>query len=757
MTRWFLLCLVLFATISPSAEAQRRPVSMQLESLSIRGRSGGAIPVRVKLEHHQRQLLEGDLLLTIYGSEQREDDILASLRYEGIVLQGTDYFLNLLLPPVAHSWNQQYLITAWFETKDGDRISLSLDEDNPNEPTELLTPSPMERTTLVCSCSGQVDYQRPSANLRFLNSRLSLNNYNPTAGRTTNNVQTAGANGATIRYYAAAWDALELPENPLNLTSFDIVVLADRALGRLEMSQLEALKVWLQAGGSLCVVPDNQPVKSIHESFLKALFESSTDPGFRVSRNDEGQIEVLSDSPDSPVHRRFGLGAVSLLPGSNKLSEVLTDKDLGELVAHLWKLRHNSPVRDGLPFSGEDLVAQLRASGYQVYRNNNQWFVRGGSQYGDFVNQSFQSLEEIAGIYGATRDFGPEQNVVASAAGEALMPSDVQMVPTWIIAVLLLCYVVAIGPFDYWFLGLFKARKFTWILFPITTLIFTALTISIAHSYMASTETGGTLSIVDVVEDGQLVRETTLQMNFFGATTTLKKDFKQAFYVPTAMMDVQFQGFRNQSLPTGRIKAVNLSGRFPQNYTSQVGLSQWDPFVSRTFQLQPEVKDVPEIDWNDASLVTTIAGRERLKNRLNLLIESDETRAVDGIVFHQNQFYRVTSKRPAHVFDSSAIQRWQNPEGINPYGLRTMQERSLGFGVIEASTARIGNNFFSVVAQVSPQGDATLEDLPVIDLTDPSQWLLMIAVKEDNQTRVFRRVFHVENPQSDQTLNASPP
>ena len=69
------------------------------------------------------------------------------------------------------------------------------------------------------------------------------------------------------------------------------------------------------------------------------------------------------------------------------------------------------------------------------------------------------------------------------------------------------------------------------------------------------------------------------------------------------------------------------------------------------------------------------------------------------------------------------------------------QRNSLGLGVIEASTASLATDYYSIVSQIAPTGDASLEDLPIADLTDPNQWLLIIAVKEGNQTNVFRKLF----------------
>lgn len=757
--RHFALILMIACVALPSADAQRPPVRMQLETMAIRGRSGGAIPVLIKLEHEGNQLLEGDLVLTIYQSQQTPDDILGNVRYEGIVLQGTDYFIKTILPPFAHSWNGQYLITGWFETADGKRISLSKDPDDPNAAFEVLTPNPFVRTTLVCSCSGQLDYQKPSSNLDYLNRILSLENYFPTAApqnqQASSDTAFSPGSKSQLRYFAAPWDAMNLPDNPLNLTCFDIVVLGDRALGRLDEIQLDSLKVWVDAGGSLCVLPDEQALKSIHAAFLKSLFEDVNDPSVRISRADTGKLEILTENPDHAIHRRYGLGAVSLLPVTKNLKQLLTDQDKGKLAGHLWHVRHGLAIREGGPWLSQSALKQVKRSGYQIEKRDGTWIARRTNG-----SNSVRNLWEISGRFQTQFDFSPQQNILTSTANTALMPDGVQMVPPWVIAVLLLAYVATIGPIDYWVLGFFKARKFTWVLFPVVTAVFTGLTIMIAHAYMSSTETGGQISIVDLVDDGRAVRETSLQMNFFGASTTVSTDHKQTFFVPAAMEESQFIGFGNQAMPSSGKKPVELSGRFPQNYRSEVSLSQWDPFLTRSFRLQPQVDNIPPINWDDPALVQTTDGHNRLIARLNDWDQQNENLRIDAIVMHQSQPYQpqifqLKTSRPANIFDSTIRDR----QAILQQDLRFRSGRlqnnpGIGIGVVESADASSMNNYFSLVSQLAPQGGASLEDLPIVDLTDPKQWLLMVAVKRDNQIQVFRKVYHL--PSSDSESSQQP-
>ena len=355
-----------------------------------------------------------------------------------------------------------------------------------------------------------------------------------------------------------------------------------------------------------------------------------------------------------------------MISAADKLEETFTAEDKGQLVGHLWNVRHDSSILKGEPWLGKDVIEWMKQQGYTVQKIGNQWRVTGFDTY---VNDWFQSLNDVAVAFQHNQALSPQQNRLTSTANTALMPDGVRMVPAWVIATLLVAYVLAIGPLDYWLLGLLKARKFTWILFPVTTAFFTGLTIMIAHGYMSSTETGGQVSIIDVVDDGRLVRETSLQMNFYGASTIASSKHKQAFYVPAAMSDTTYVGFSNDSLPSTDKKVINLSGRFPQNYQSEVSLSQWDPFLTRTFRLQPEVDRIPEINWNNADLVTSAQGRQKLATQLNNWETQDDLLTVDAIVMHQSQIHRIQADRPTQIFDSSITRRSQLQAERNMYCL----------------------------------------------------------------------------------------
>lgn len=726
----------------PAMAQQKYPVRMRMEPLSIRGRSGGPIPIRIKLEYNSQQILEGDLQLEIFNTIYTPTDLAATIRYEGIVLQGGDYFFDTVLPPIEHSVGKQYEITAWFETESG-RIPLSTDRNNPNEPRELLSIGPRQRATVVCSCTGDDIGRRASANRLFLNSALSLDNYNalPPETETTR----PQPDEQSVLNYSASWDALDLPENPLHLCCFDIVLLADGALHRLNSAQLEALVTWCEAGGSICVLPDDRNLKSIHLGFLRTLFERAFDPNVQLSLSDDGTLQVTSYQTAPIIHRQLGLGRATLLPNVPDLAERLTSSELGSIVAHLWKARRDSGISKGKSWRIND-ARQILENGRISYRerngryyvlSNNYLYQNGVGYDGD----GYASLEAVVAFHGLGRVLSPKASALSSACETSLMPKGVRMVPASVIALLLAVYVITIGPVDYFVLGHFRIRKYTWILFPFVTAAFTGLTVAIAHHYMASSETGGSLSIVDVVADGRPVRQTDLRVHFYGEQRDYTEELKNSFSVPAQMITGKEDPFSVEEASGSAMPNMAYAGRFPQAYSTTLKLRQWEPQMTRSMTLTPNPSSIPDIPWDDFSLVATEDGRKALRSKLTAIRSPDvET---DAIVLHNDRHFPLFAQG-GFLFSSHIVAAGISSSMRPQWEVRNKpisEATQLAFGILDTSRRDQSRDFFSIVSQVAPHGAASLEDLPILDSSDQNQWLLIVAVREHLETKIFRRLY----------------
>ncbi len=758
-----LLTLLIWMTPGLIEASDKPVVGLKMELMSIRNRSSGPLPVRIRLEYNQPQMLEGDLQLSIYDGLDfySADDLIAKVRFDDIVLVGQDYQFNAVLPPLRTSTVRNWSIEAVFITESG-QIPLSsiIDKLNPPEAFDLITSNPAERSVLLCSCSVDPNSTGASLNRQFLENGLSLENYNPlnqssdqAAQKTpADAIDTLAANmvGRSIIHFAGQWAARDLPLDPLSYCAFDLVLLSDGALARLNQDQMDGLSKWVRAGGSVCVVPD-APMKPMHLELLRTLLGPKHSDAADLTLDAEGRLLVVSDENDPVLMSHYGLGRAVILPVVDNLEQRLGKEDLGEVVAFLWKVRRSSPIWKGDKWSPTGYLTWLREFGVDVQIDPTGAYITAEalrrSEKKNFImpllyrsenDRHYFDRSTLENYLNGSDRLNPKTEPLLSFGEQVLLPADVDMVPTWVIGLILSGYVLTIGPIDYFVLGWLRLRKYTWIVFPIVTIGFTFLTIAVAHDYMSSEDTGGQLVITDIVDNGIPARQTVLETLFLGAKTEVTTNHKSQLVVQaedsftaTDWMNMYGNGPQRQS-----DTPLNYFGHFPQNYTIRQEVQQWSPVSLRTLSLEPENVKLPAIDWSDSTLLTTPEGNIRLRATL----QGSKPPVSSAVILHNG----VQQTLIEDVSHSSETRNSRGPAiaGQNIPGDRSFAVQQLISFIPTASSDKLG--LFGIVSQVAPQGAGSFEDLAFYDSTDPKQWALVIMTAEGDEFHVFRKLYLVE-------------
>jgi len=757
--------LTLLVGIIPctSLAADKPLVGLKMELMSIRNRSSGPLPVRFRLEYNQPQMLEGDLQLSIYDGKDfyTAEDLIAKLRFDDIVLVGQDYQFNAVLPPLRTSTLRNWSIEAVFITETGPiPLSSIVDKQDPPEAFDLITSNPAERSVLLCSCFAEIIGQSASRNRRFLETALSLDNYNPlnqsddeksrTIAQEATEAFATNVVGRSVIHFSGQWAARDLPLDPLSYCAFDVVLLSDGALARLNQDQMDGLSKWVRAGGSVCVVPD-APMKPMHLELLRTLLGKQQSDAADLTLDAEGRLIVVSDENDPVLMSHYGLGRAVILPAVDSLEMRLGKEDLGEVVAFLWKVRRNSGIWNGEKWSATNYLDQLRKMGIDVQTDEIGAYVTNVS-LGDVERQQlllpllndrhkngrfYLNMQYLESIFGGAERLNPRTEPLLAFGEQVLLPEDVEMVPTWVIGLILSGYVLTIGPIDYFVLGWLRLRKYTWIVFPIVTIGFTFLTIAVAHDYMSSEDTGGRLVITDIVDNGIPARQTVLETLFLGAKTEFTTDHKSQLVVQaedsfTATDWVNMYGNgpeRKSDTP------LNYFGHFPQNYSIRQEVQQWSPVSLRTLSLEPENIKLPAIDWSDSTLLTTPEGNVRLRATL----QGSAPPVSSAVIFHNGDQQRLIGSA-SNGFATSSAQLMQ--AGLRIPGDRSFAVQQL-FSYIPTESLD-PSGLFRIVSQVAPQGAGSFEDLAFYDSSDPNQWALVIMTTDGDEFQVFRKLYHVD-------------
>jgi hypothetical protein len=692
-----LLLVMVVAIPLSSVTAQQPLVRMRLEPLSLRSRSSGPIGIQVKLEYNKEQLLEGNLLLKVYDGPRNHGMLLTTLRYDGIVLQGADTIFNMQLPPLADTGYGSIDIEAWFETAT-QRIPLSAGSKITDLPDtfSVMSSALTQHTVVLCSTSGRTDPASVTVQRSQLHDMLSPKPLVLEKQR------------KALVWFSSPRAGHSMPEDPLALCSYDMVLLTDGSLNKLEAGQLEALTTWTKAGGSLCIAPTEQGLASRHLEFLSQLFPNDSN---RLLLSDDGQITFVSG--EATICAAYtGLGRSVLLPhGIDPVADLPKDEQAW-IREFLWKARNSS-----WPKAGEDFAdAHRRRPPVAEPTPNNLQGAIGQPGYVDPY-----------GNWRASQPFSTQATGFGQLCQSILMPSDVQMVPTTVIVGLLLAYVLAVGPIDYCVLGWLRIRKYTWIVFPLVTLGFTLMMVAVAHRYLGSNETGGRLTVTDVVDDGRPIRSSAIDLLFVGT----RKDTTSAI---KAGLLTSIQSQQTLTQPSAQL---NFTGRFPHDYSVSRRIEQWTPEMTRTLTLSPDAIPDLAFDWSDVSLVTTKEGREKLKATLT---NNSETECIRVAVLHGIDGHGILGGAVSPFREYTNSDHHQNAAYRN--ALRQRTSRQIG----EVGSRAPLQGLFQYFSQVSPGGAAAMEDIPIMDPGNPDQWLLVILLKTDDGYHLIRKLYCVTEP-----------
>lgn len=668
----FILALLVALQLLPTDALAAEKLQVDLIPLGLRARNEAPITVEARFKWDSTHILEGRLEMEFLEGNR----VLGRYRSGEMALTGGEQTFRMLLPPsLAPFSDSQVQVQMKFVTA-GNTVNL--------EPSVLFLPTASERSLVVgwCAASTSAGWQQSG-----IEQNLLLERFAPPS----DNISQRLLMTSVVRL-----DPENLPAQPLAFTSFDVVVLTAEAFKQASERQLQALARWVNGGGSVCVFVSGG-LQPHHVWFLNQLAESTSGGPTFLSDNAGNLLPARKEM----LSLRTGLGRSVIVP-----EEIVADLNSNaatcrQAAAFLWKMRSRQAqaiVDSGHwePPANSSMQNNSFPRGQQPYRNN--------PQFAEPLSYSVQPTGLGAELM------------------NLLMPRTVRLIPFSALIGLLVLFLLVIGPGDYFVLGFLRRRRFTWVLFPATSIAFTVATVLMANHYLGLRDQRRSLIVVDLARDGTALRWNRYELVFAARDKQSVTELKDALWAPLdvrasmpnfvrVMPGRPYNSFNPNygyvSGGTGRETDPPLyDGVLPVHFQTSEAIRQWQPEVNRIFSFEPP--PVPLFpNWR--------AIEEAWPNLQNIRAKLSEKKPFNG------GLYAISSANSI-MFDAG-------PAEILPAS------------ILRELCAGDSKGLLSLVSQVSPTGSGNFEDEQAMD-TEANDSVLAIVTRVGDDIVVYRRFFY---------------
>lgn len=495
----------------------------------------------------------------------------------------------------------------------------------------------------------------------------------------------------------------DFPGAPLKLLAYDLLVVTREGFGQLTAEQLSALITWVEGGGSVHLMVERART-SQHQDLLRRL---------AVETPERPRLDFAQDGTASG---RDGVNTLFTAPGIGRAlisvgGEALSNEELNRLTLRLWRVRKTQIDRVLKPKEEEK---KPRLEQEEAFPSRPQGFS--------------QQL---------TRGFRVDAGNGADLQ-QLLKPQQVEGVPFRSVAMLLAACLLVVGPGEFLVLSALRRRKWTWLLFPATTILFAAGAIVMAQRYLGSTDFRNAVTFYDLSADGRIVRSSKFELLFTANQRDVQDELTGALATPlesrSAMDDPSSRLLIRGTLPTPYYVTptestaspviATWSGQVPVRYQYTRTSKQWDPQLSR-FTSLPVKPEKPLAEFADVARLTP----DMLQNPAQVVANLSAARPQAIVtVWHREQQHTLG--------------------GINIYGDLTSAVANASFLLQRLDkdlSSPEANEVFEYVSQIATNASGNFDDLAIFDKSDPDAWLVTIIQPEKaGNYAIYRRLIRKE-------------
>lgn len=703
------LLLLLLQVIGVAAWGQEKAIEIEQSGMQPPIQVGRPIPTWWDVKIRGSALVEGRIEFQLKNNSK----LLATVMTEDLALTGPQQRIKVMLPPINDDVTiDQLQLQIKFHGKRFDqdlgahilRIAIS-----------------KSRSFMVLMAASRLTPKR-SAERDRINRRLAFESL-------------ATGLDESVKTIVTPLDPADMPQEPLGYCAYELVVLTGPEFRSLKKPQLEALAAWVRAGGSLYLEPTGV-LETYHVEFLRNLTASG--PSELVIQPDsKGRLlpgTIWND--ERLLLLRNGLGRIVLRVDDEDPEATFDTPAWREATAFLWRLhaRQIQIVKENPVLRMNDLLGP-------------QFIQTPMGQLSPHSNRlSMPLLTSTTELL------------------DWLMPDGVRMVPLWVLAFILSSFVILIGPVDYIVLGKLRARKFTWITFPLATLLVTGLTVFVTNRYMSSSEARRGLVLQDIGDDGSIVRTSRFELLFIASTRTIATEVHKGLFTalgkgqPISEDPRLPQPMSTRMIRRGRgIGGTNdphpprMSGRIPTEYSVTQELAKWTPQLNRVFWI-PGTSQEQKINWQALAdgVTESMLQNHNLTAEFDALVKQEfGPKALAACLAGPSRWAIDQQQTAWRAKNAGQFVHTADPAFGNPYQQQVvpseMQSQPELFRWLYQNSVAASFGLFTVTSQVGPTGGSDLNDLPIMDDTDPDQRLLIVVVPREDDFVVYRKLIRTQH------------
>jgi hypothetical protein len=311
-------------------------------------------------------------------------------------------------------------------------------------------------------------------------------------------------NRAELKPEVARFTVDQFPDNPITLEGLNAIYLNSEKAPDLKVTQITALLGWVRGGGHLIVSAEQ--ISDVNGTPWLKQFLPMDLTDVRNLKIDQDVLAYLQGEPNAePTEPRRNRARNFQQSGGNAYQDVPDDssfKDASMPVAigrkkegRVLMSAENVPLMVQAP-RGRGQITLLTFSPerepFRGWKGRSYFWAKLAGIPGDY----FTSMEHYNGYGGSSLD---------GVFGALIDSRQIKKLPvTWLL-LLLVVYLVVIGPFDQWWLKKIGKQMLTWITFPTYVVLFSLLIYFIGYKLRAGETEWNELNIVDVLPRGEKV------------------------------------------------------------------------------------------------------------------------------------------------------------------------------------------------------------------------------------------------------------